>query len=124
MIAAFAVDMIFADNGCRLSDHGIEEFYAEGYTDDEIKSISNKVYGRKILKFKSAMLTIFREIDREKGWVQRLIMGQYVTITPACLRNLARIQALILLANSIPQSCCLASLIISITMQTNKNNSL
>ena len=77
-----------------------------------------------ILKFKLAMLTIFREMDREKGWVQHLIRGQYVTITPACLRNLAWIQALILLANSIPQSCCLASLIISITMQTNKNNSL
>ena len=45
MIVAFAVDMIFADNGCRLSDHGIEEFYAEDYTDDEIQSISNKVYG-------------------------------------------------------------------------------
>ena len=28
-----------------------------------------------ILKFKSAMLTIFREMDREKGWVQHLIMG-------------------------------------------------
>ena len=47
MIVAFAVDMNFADNGCRLSDHGIEEFYAEDYTDDEIQSISNKVYGRR-----------------------------------------------------------------------------
>ena len=52
-----------------------------------------------ILKFKLAMLTIFREMDREKGWVQHLIMGQYVTITPACLRNFAWIQALILVAN-------------------------
>ena len=34
---------------CRqwFSDHGIEEFYAEDYTDDEIQSISNKVYGRR-----------------------------------------------------------------------------
>ena len=52
----------FAEQGCRLSDHGIEEFYAEDYTDAEIRAIFNKVYGgteltkEEILKFKSAML--------------------------------------------------------------------
>ena len=35
----------FAEQGCKLSDHGIEEFYAEDYTDAEIKAIFNKVYG-------------------------------------------------------------------------------
>ena len=39
----------FAEQGCRLSDHGIEEFYAEDYTDAEIKAIFNKVYGGKEL---------------------------------------------------------------------------
>lgn len=29
----------FAEQGCKLSDHGIEEFYAENYTDAEIKTI-------------------------------------------------------------------------------------
>ena len=29
----------FAEQGCRLSDHGIEEFYAEDYTDAEIKKM-------------------------------------------------------------------------------------
>ena len=29
--------------GCRLSDHGIEEFYAEEYTDQEINDIFDKV---------------------------------------------------------------------------------
>ena len=62
----------FAEQGCRLSDHGIEEFYAEDYTDVEIKTIFNKVYGgieltkEEILKFKSAMLVIFGEMDWEK----------------------------------------------------------
>ena len=52
----------FAEQGCRLSDHGIEEFYAEDYTDAEIKAIFNKVYGgaeltkEEILKFKSQCL--------------------------------------------------------------------
>ena len=35
----------FAEQGCRLSDHGIEEFYAEDYTQAEIDAIFNKVYG-------------------------------------------------------------------------------
>ena len=46
------------DSSCKLSDHGIEEFYAEDYTDAEINAIFNKVYGgteltkEEILKFK------------------------------------------------------------------------
>ena len=71
----------FAAQGCRLSDHGIEEFYAEDYTDAEIKTIFNKVYGgteltkEEILKFKSAMLVIFGEMDWEKGWTQQFHYG-------------------------------------------------
>jgi len=71
----------FAEMGCKLSDHGIEEFYAEDYTDAEIKSIFNKIYGGKeltneeILKFKSAMLVIFAEMDWEKGWTQQFHYG-------------------------------------------------
>ncbi|MDH6534149.1 glucuronate isomerase [Parabacteroides sp. 52] len=71
----------FAANGCRLSDHGIEEFYAEDYTDAEIKAIFNKVYGgselnkEDILKFKSAMLILFGEMDYEKGWTQQFHYG-------------------------------------------------
>ena len=33
----------FAEQGCKLSDHGIEEFYAEDYTDAEINATFNKV---------------------------------------------------------------------------------
>lgn len=32
----------FGEAGCRLSDHGIEEFYAEDYTSAEIEGISTK----------------------------------------------------------------------------------
>lgn len=71
----------FAEMGCKLSDHGIEEFYAEDYTDAEIKTIFNKVYGgleltqSEILKFKSAMMVIFAEMDWEKGWTQQFHYG-------------------------------------------------
>lgn len=71
----------FEAQGCKLSDHGIEEFYAEDYTEAEIKSIFNKVYGghtlteTETLKFKSAMLVIFAEMDWEKGWTQQFHYG-------------------------------------------------
>jgi len=71
----------FAEQGCKLSDHGIEEFYAEDYTEAEIKAIFNKVYGGKeltheeVLKFKSAMMVIFAEMDWEKGWTQQFHFG-------------------------------------------------
>ena len=71
----------FASVGCKLSDHGIEEFYAEPYTQTEIDSIFNKVYGgtelsqEEILKFKSAMLYEGAIMDWEKGWTQQFHYG-------------------------------------------------
>lgn len=71
----------FAEVGCKLSDHGIEEFYAEEYTEEEIKGIFNKVYGgneltlNEVLKFKSCMMIIFAEMDWEKGWTQQFHYG-------------------------------------------------
>ncbi len=71
----------FASVGCKLSDHGIEEFYAEDYTDAEIETIFNKVYGGKeltlaeILKFKAAMMVEGAKMDWEKGWTQQFHYG-------------------------------------------------
>ena len=71
----------FHEQGCRLSDHGLEEFYAEPYTDTEIDVIFNKVMDgdeldiEEIRKFKSAMLYIFAVQDAESGWVQQYHYG-------------------------------------------------
>ncbi|MDR3061493.1 MAG: glucuronate isomerase [Dysgonamonadaceae bacterium] len=71
----------FASVGCKLSDHGMEEFYAEDYTNVEIETVFNKVYGGKeltkeeILKFKSAMLVEGARMDWEKGWTQQFHYG-------------------------------------------------
>ncbi len=71
----------FAEAGCSVSDHGLEEIYAEDFTGSEIDAIFNKVHGGKSLneieqrKFKSAMLIHFAEWDHEKSWVQQFHLG-------------------------------------------------
>ena len=71
----------FAANGCTVSDHGLEQLYAEEYTIEEIAAIFNKIRSGKTLtpvdslKFKSAMLYEFALWDHEKNWVQQYHLG-------------------------------------------------
>lgn len=71
----------FHDNGCRLSDHGLDTAYAEDYTEAEMAAIFAKVRSGKslsqeeILKFKSAMLFEFGVMDHSRGWTQQFHLG-------------------------------------------------
>lgn len=71
----------FHENGCRLSDRGLETTYAEDYTGDQINKIFDKILRGKrpdpseSLKFKSAMMVEFALMDHEAGWVQQLHLG-------------------------------------------------
>lgn len=71
----------FVANNCRVSDHGLEEIYAEDYTATEIAGIFAKIRSGGSLsleenrKFKSAMLVTFAEWDHEKGFVQQYHLG-------------------------------------------------
>jgi glucuronate isomerase len=71
----------FGTVGCKLSDHGLEEFYAEDYSQAEIDTIFTKVYSGKelnrneIIKFKSAIMTDGAKMDHEKGWTQQFHYG-------------------------------------------------
>ncbi len=71
----------FASVGCSVSDHGLEQLYAEDFTEVEIKNIFAKArvgsalsYDENI-KFRSAMLIEFAKWDHEKGWVQQYHLG-------------------------------------------------
>ena len=71
----------FAENGCSVSDHGLEKIFAEDYTDQEIRNIFNllrtgkAISDSEIMKFKSALLFEFALWDHEKGWVQQYHLG-------------------------------------------------
>ena len=71
----------FGTMGCNVSDHGLEEIYAEEFSDTEIETIFVKAKGGIALtvteqrKFKSCMLLQFAEWDWEKGWIQQYHLG-------------------------------------------------
>ncbi|MBE7176803.1 MAG: glucuronate isomerase [Mucilaginibacter polytrichastri] len=71
----------FAENGCQVSDHGVEHLYAADFTDSQVAEIFQKLRvktalpAEDIAKFKSAMLYYFAIWDHEKGWVQQYHVG-------------------------------------------------
>ena len=84
----------FAENGCVLSDHGLEQLYAENYTREEVSSIFTKISAGEILtkleilQFKSAMLHEFAIWDQEKNWVQQYHIGALRDNNSRLLKNL------------------------------------
>jgi len=71
----------FHENGCRLSDHGLDTAFAEDYTAEEIAAIFVKIRGgvkltaEEILKFQSCMLYEFGVMDHKRGWTQQFHIG-------------------------------------------------
>ena len=71
----------FHEMGCRISDHGLETFYAEDFTMEEVDHIfKNTLKGiqptqEEVLKFKSAILLDFARMDHAKGWAQQFHIG-------------------------------------------------
>ena len=71
----------FHDNGCRLSDHGLETVVAEDYFETEIERIFSKIRkgndlsDGEIRKFQSAMLYEFGIMDHSRGWTQQYHIG-------------------------------------------------
>lgn len=71
----------FHSMGCRISDHGMESFYAAEFDHQEIEKIFLKARAGKetneleIKKFKSAMLIELAVMDHEAGWAQQFHVG-------------------------------------------------
>jgi glucuronate isomerase len=71
----------FHSMGCRLSDHGLETFYASDFTDSEVEKIFSKVRSGKKLNpkdlnmLKSALLCELAVMDHELGWTQQYHIG-------------------------------------------------
>ncbi len=84
----------FAQHGSRVSDHGLEQMYAEPYTLAEIKTIFLKIRSgqnldlAEVLKIKSALLHEFALWDHEKGWVQQFHLGALRNNNSRAMRRL------------------------------------
>jgi glucuronate isomerase len=84
----------FHDEGCRLSDYGLETAYAERYGADEIAKIFEKIRTNRpleageSLKFKSAMMFELACMDAESGWVMQLHLGALRNANSKMLNNL------------------------------------
>jgi glucuronate isomerase len=71
----------FHQMGCRLSDHGLEQPYAEPYTEAQVAAAFRKLRaGRELslpeaLRFKSAVLHELAVLDAEASWTQQLHLG-------------------------------------------------
>ncbi|MBN2019031.1 MAG: glucuronate isomerase [Sedimentisphaerales bacterium] len=71
----------FHNEGCRLSDYGLDMPFVEDFTAVEIEKIFEKIrtnstlHAAEQLKFKSAVLFELVAMDAEAGWVMQLHMG-------------------------------------------------
>jgi len=71
----------FHQNGCCLSDYGLETAYAQDYTQNQIKTIFDKIRKggvlnrQQCLKLKSVMMYEFAIMDYRSGWVMQLHLG-------------------------------------------------
>ncbi|WP_142688026.1 glucuronate isomerase [Chitinophaga polysaccharea] len=72
---------VFAAHGCKVSDHGIEEIYADDFLEKNIRQIFLKIRGGQSLtltearQFKSALLYELALMDWKSGWVQQYHLG-------------------------------------------------
>jgi glucuronate isomerase len=71
----------FHENGCRLSDHGLEQPYGEEFTEREIGDIFARVRSgndldiAQIRKIKTAILLELARMDARKNWTQQFHFG-------------------------------------------------
>ena len=71
----------FHEMGCRISDHGMDTFYAEDFSMEEIERIfkdtlaGTQPTAKDTLKFKSALMLDLCRMYHDKGWAQQFHIG-------------------------------------------------
>lgn len=86
----------FHELGCRASDHGTDQPYAESYTEKEVDQTFSKVMNggpateEEVRKFKSAFLYHCGVMDAQKGWVYQLHIGAIRNNNSRMLEKLGR----------------------------------
>lgn len=71
----------FHQQGCRLSDYGLERPWAEPYSEREVRAAFRRLRGGRLLdptqalRLKSAVLHELALLDAEAGWTQQLHLG-------------------------------------------------
>ncbi len=73
----------FHDQGCRLSDHGLNHCYAQPYTEREAGAAFNKLRSGAALDstekagLAGYLMIFFGHLDAQKGWTKQLHLGAY-----------------------------------------------
>jgi glucuronate isomerase len=84
----------FHEMGCRVSDHGIEQVWAEPYTAKEVEAIFGKARSSRALspgeqdQFRSVMLYELALMDHASGWTQQLHLGAMRNNSTRMMRSL------------------------------------
>lgn len=71
----------FHDNGCRVSDHGLDRFYFTSFTEAEINRSLEKLLREETLtpeedeKYKTAVMLGICRINHSRGWTQQFHAG-------------------------------------------------
>ena len=84
----------FHDNGCRLSDHGLEQMYAAPFRPEQVDgALKKRLSGQElspieIQAFKSAVLFELGCLYAEKGWVQQFHLGALRNNSSRMMRQL------------------------------------
>ena len=84
----------FHSVGCRLSDHGLEQPYAESFKRSEIERIFDDarqlraVNRNDSLKFKSALLVELAEMDAGRNWTQQFHFGALRNVNSSAFKTM------------------------------------
>lgn len=71
----------FVKAGCRVSDHGLDTFYGEDFTDAQLESLfaalrsGQELTEQETVVFKSGMLYHLAVMNHDQGWVQQFHVG-------------------------------------------------